>query len=617
MKRRRVTRLGMFVMVLVGVGGFGAAPALAHPLGNFSVNHHDGLRFLADRIVNDAVVDTAEIPTAQADSKVDTNGDGTASPAELDAYGAGRCEGFIQALSLTVDGQAVPFSITSTSFAYKPGLAGLPTSRLECHLEARADLTVKRTVTFSDAYQPDRVGWHEITAIGDGARIVDSPVPQNSITDKLRNYPIDLLNSPLNVREATFNIVPGKGASTESANVTDRVSGAEKGFFSGTVDRVNRVFNDLIGRRELTLGVGLLAIALALLLGASHALLPGHGKTVMAAYIAGRQGSVRDAVLVGATVTGTHTGGVLLLGLALTLSTSLAGESVLGWLGVSSGLLVAGVGAGLLISAIRHRGSSRGVFGHGHTHDYDFGPGHSHGGHSHGGHSHGGHSQGGHSHGGHSHTHADHDATQEHDHDATHEAVHERGHGRDDHEPIHPLVRRHEYVSTQAVAGGRAQILGRSGNVGVIDLHALVASPTTPIVGEFLTHSSVADDAANAQGADEPKRFSRRGLVGMGIAGGLVPSPSALVILLSAIALGRTAFGILLVIGYGLGMAGTLTAAGVLLVKVRDRYQHRMQTSTGRVRAVARRWGSLAPYFTATLVLVVGLGLALRSLSLV
>ena len=103
----------------------------------------------------------------------------------------------------------------------------------------------------------------------------------------------------------------------------------------------------------------------------------------------------------------------------------------------------------------------------------------------------------------------------------------------------------------------------------------------------------------------------------MGIAGGLVPSPSALVILLSAIALGRTAFGILLVIGYGIGMAGTLTAAGVLLVKVRDRYQHRMQTSTGRVRAVARRWGSLAPYFTATLVLVVGLGLALRSLSLV
>ena len=100
----------------------------------------------------------------------------------------------------------------------------------------------------------------------------------------------------------------------------------------------------------------------------------------------------------------------------------------------------------------------------------------------------------------------------------------------------------------------------------------------------------------------------------MGIAGGLVPSPSALVILLSAIALGRTWFGILLVIGYGFGMAGTLTAAGVLLVKVRDRYQARMRSTSGPIRRAAQRWGRIAPYCTAGLVLVVGLGLAIRSL---
>ena len=111
-----------------------------------------------------------------------------------------------------------------------------------------------------------------------------------------------------------------------------------------------------------------------------------------------------------------------------------------------------------------------------------------------------------------------------------------------------------------------------------------------------------------------PKHVSRRGLIGMGIAGGLVPSPSALVILLSAIALGRTWFGILLVVSYGFGMASTLTAAGILLVKVRDRYQHRMQSTSGRVRGAARRWGIVAPYFTAGLVLIVGVGLAIRSL---
>jgi ABC-type nickel/cobalt efflux system permease component RcnA len=83
-------------------------------------------------------------------------------------------------------------------------------------------------------------------------------------------------------------------------------------------------------------------------------------------------------------------------------------------------------------------------------------------------------------------------------------------------------------------------------------------------------------------------------------------------VLLSAIALGRTVFGVILVVGYGVGMAGTLTIAGVLLVQIRDRYQSRPAPS-GRWRSLASRWTRRAPYATAGLVLVVGLGLALRS----
>ena len=93
-----------------------------------------------------------------------------------------------------------------------------------------------------------------------------------------------------------------------------------------------------------------------------------------------------------------------------------------------------------------------------------------------------------------------------------------------------------------------------------------------------------------------------------------MPSPSALVILLSAIALGRTWFGVLLVVGYGVGMAGTLTAAGVLMVRVRDRYRHRMRGNSGRLATAARRWGVAAPYFTAGLVTIVGFLLAVRSI---
>lgn len=101
----------------------------------------------------------------------------------------------------------------------------------------------------------------------------------------------------------------------------------------------------------------------------------------------------------------------------------------------------------------------------------------------------------------------------------------------------------------------------------------------------------------------------------MGIAGGLVPSPSALVVLLSAIALGRTAFGVLLVLAYGVGMAATLTAAGLLLVVLRDRLQEHASRASGRARAFAVRWGRITPYATAGLVFVVGLGLAVRGLA--
>jgi nickel/cobalt exporter len=96
----------------------------------------------------------------------------------------------------------------------------------------------------------------------------------------------------------------------------------------------------------------------------------------------------------------------------------------------------------------------------------------------------------------------------------------------------------------------------------------------------------------------------------MGVAGGLVPSPSALVVLLGAIGLGRTWFGILLVIGYGVGMAGMLTAVGLILVRLRNRMG---EDTASRFSAHGRRWTQLVPTLTAVLVLVVGVSLAVRA----
>ena len=590
--RRARQTFAALVIAPVAVIGLGASPAAAHPLGNFSVNHLNTLTFTADQIMNDVVIDFAEIPTAQDRPTVDADGNGEVARAELAAHGAAECAAFVAAGNLTIDGVVVALDVETSSYVYESGQAGLETSRLECRLVADIERGPTATadapplsVKFSDGYRSGRVGWNEINAVGQGTSIVDSPVAASSVTDGLRSYPIELLDSPLDVRSALFEIIVDTGAPDENITAaagaigsddlndnarssSDSLVASRPGALGGFVDGVQDRFENMIGQRDLTVGVGLLAIGLALLLGASHALLPGHGKTVMAAYIAGRQGSVRDAVLVGFTVTATHTGGVLLLGLGLTISTSLAGETVLGWLGVISGGLVAALGLALLISAVRHRGAGPALFGHDHSH----GP--------------------------HGHTH--------------------RSHG-DGH--ANPLDHANPLMTLAAEA--RVGLDEETATIAMDgDLLERVRTERRHGHPHELEHDEHHDhnhdhnhNHNHHHDHDHERQVSRRGLVGMGIAGGLVPSPSALIVLLSAIALGRTWFGIVLVVGYGIGMAATLTAAGILLVKVRDRFADRMSRAGGAAGTFARRWGRAIPYVTATLVLIVGVGLAVRSVS--
>jgi len=100
-------------------------------------------------------------------------------------------------------------------------------------------------------------------------------------------------------------------------------------------------------------------------------------------------------------------------------------------------------------------------------------------------------------------------------------------------------------------------------------------------------------------------------LAGIGLAGGLVPSPSALILLLAAVGLGRTAFGVALVVVYGLGMAATLTGAGLLLVDARHRLAS-LRWPAALTRWVGRSRTAL-PTVTAAMIVMVGLGLALRA----
>jgi nickel/cobalt exporter len=524
-RSRRATSILALAGILVVLTAPGAS---AHPLGNTTVNHYDGLALSADGITDEAVEDIAEIPTFQRKGQIDANHDGTLSETERAGYAGHRCADLAGTLSIQVNGQRVAMTVLASAYQERVGAVGLKAGRLTCSLSGKAALTSASTVKVQNTWDDDGIGWHEITAVATGIALKDSPFPATSISQALEKYPNELLTSPLDVRSGTLRTEPG-GSSTYAAVKDLPVAG----FAVKYLDKVSRAFNDSVGKEHLTLGVGLLALLLSLTLGAGHAFLPGHGKTIMAAYLVGRRGSLKDVVTVGATVTITHTAGVLLLGLAITSTAAFAPAQAERWLGVVSGLIVASVGVGLLASALRRRRTSVLPLLSPAREAVTAGAPAPH----------------------HEHPHHEHPHEHEHPH-------HEHEHHEHEHEePAHK--------------------------------HGLF--------GRGHSHSHAPSD----------KGFSKGGLVGLGIAGGLVPSPSALLVLLAATALGRTAFGVLLVLGYGLGMAIALSVAGVLLVKLRGRLDRIAGSS--RIQATERVL-ALLPVLTALLVLAVGSLLTLRAL---
>jgi nickel/cobalt exporter len=473
---RRAAVLAALAIALVVAGATGAA---AHPLGNFTVNTYSGLRVGPDRLVVDYVVDMAEIPAFQARQAIDADHDGRVAGPEASRWRDRECPRLAAGLRATLDGRQVPLAVAGSVLRFPEGVGGLETLRLECALAT--PLPAGPALAYTDTNLQGRVGWREITAVGDGTTLEAADVPTTSVSARLTSYPSDQLTSPLDQRTATLRLRPGGPSAPADPVAGDGTlaSGAR-----GGVDRATAAFTALVGERSRSAGFAVLAILLAVVLGGAHALAPGHGKTVMAAYLVGLRGTLRQAVTIGATVTVTHTAGVLLLGLVLSTTRAVASERVYPWLGLASGLLLAAVGVGLLVRART---------GHDHPHRH-----------------------------GHDHTHG-HDHGQHHHH---------------------------------------------------------AAGPP----------------------------LGRRGLVALGLAGGLVPSPSAVVVLLGGIAIGRAWFGVALVLAYGLGMAATLTGIGLLLARLRNRMD-RLRLPGGSLPA---RLGRLLPAVAASVIVLVGLGLAIQ-----
>ncbi|MFF4826896.1 nickel transporter [Streptomyces sp. NPDC001312] len=464
-----------------------AGTASAHPLGNFTVNRYDGLVATPGELRVDHVEDLAEIPAAQAKPDIERIG--------LPAWARQRCEKAARDSVVTVDGHTVALTAHGSHARVRPGQAGLDTLRLECGLSAPLSEGATAAVGFRGAEASSGPGWREITARGDRMTLTASDVPKTSVSGELTRYPAWLLSSPADTSTASLRVRPGGPALADERRDAPAASVLPRG-----ADRWTRALDRLVARHDLTLGFAALALVVAVGLGALHALAPGHGKTVMAAMAAARGGRARprDVLPLAASVTVTHTLGVVALGL-LVAAGSAAAPSVIAWLGVAGGVLVTLAGAGLVRRAWRNRD-------HGHGH---------------------GHSQ-------HSHDHA---------HDHTHGLEHTHG----GHTHKHPAV------------------------------------PTL------------------------------RGTLLLGFAGGLVPSPSAVVVLVGAAALGQAWFGLLLVVAYGVGLALTLTAAGIAVVKlgsgVNRLLDGRPRWTAGPAAALVRR---TAPLGSACVVVALGAGLMLK-----
>ena len=466
------------------------ASAWAHPLGNFTVNRFSRVVVLPGRVRVDYVVDMAEIPTFQLLPAIDTDGDGRASATEMDAWAVRRAPGLAAGLDVTLDGRAVALTPEGAAAQLLPGQGGLQTLRFEGTFAASAPR--QGELAYGDGNFTGRIGWQEVTAVGaEGAVLEGSSVPTESVSDELRSYPQDLLSSPLAVASMTASFAPGSSGAAPAPITSDTSTAVST---SRPLVEGGGPFAGVLARQGLPLV--LIGLAVAIGFGAWHAMLPGHGKTLMAAYMVGSNSRVRQAVTVGTSVAVMHTASVLALGLlVLSLEQTFRPEALYPWLGLSSGLVAFGLGAYLLISRLSTWGLGR---------------------------------------------------RQEPHH-------HDPGNGLD---PPAPLAHDHG--------------LG-------LHTHAL----------------------------PEGRPLSPKGIVALALAGGILPAPSALLVMLGAIQAHRVAYGIALVLAFSAGLAAALVVVGIGALRAREAMARRLSTTVGR----------LVPVLSAAAIVAVGLFLTVRGVT--
>lgn len=463
--------LGLLFLIIFAVS------AIAHPLGNFSVNNFSRLEIEKDQIKLHCFLDMAEVPTFQTSQEIDTNSDKKLSESELNAYLEKITPEYINNLKLFLDDKPLSFQIVTKEIVVPIGSGGLPILDAEWELTAKIPANAidkVHSLRFENLNFKERIGWNEIvinhTA---GVNVFDSSAFGSALSNELKTFPQDL-STPLAEREAELSFttaaIPANAKPLQNRN----------GTVSAAVQK--DAFAELINEKEATPFIIFMGLLLAFGLGAMHAMSPGHGKTVVGAYLVGSKGTMKHAAFLGLTVTITHTLGVFAIGLiTLFASHFILPETLMPFLNFISGLLVLFIGLSLFKSRLFS------YMGYESAHDHH-----------------------------HDHTHFDEhglDKGFHHDHDEQHTHEHHDGHNHSHNEHSHD-----DMVHTH-------------------DGH---------------THSHL-----------PPEDITWKSLLGLGISGGLLPCPSALVLMLAAINLNRIGYGLVLTVAFSVGLAATLICVGL------------------------------------------------------
>ena len=315
-----------------------APPVAAHPADE--INERDLVHIKPDGITIEMAISAGALTVRRLWADADTNGDATLDTQEREAYGTMLARG----IHVTTDSTAV-------ALTYLPGTLDMKSTERDFTLQGAdatgATVTAQFAAPFNGLDAP-----HEITITVQHYTHVEYGRPAELYPDA---------TAPLGVivqggSDVTLRITTMPGGLVAPPPIIAPPPHNPNHLAVATLQRFVRAPSS-------SLAFSLLGLGIALLLGALHALTPGHGKTLVAAYMIGSKGRIRDAVTLGSVVTATHTGSVIAAGVVMLIfSRSFAPDHYLHWIELGGSICILGLGIALLPSRVTAARS------HGHHH---------------------------------------------------------------------------------------------------------------------------------------------------------------------------------------------------------------------------------------------------------